>query len=102
MKSSAIRTQVHVCFNNFKSLIDTIGQSTVYDQNQASTALLEDRYGRFRLWCGNMGAHRAGKASLDHRLRYSERITQAVLNILGYLSELLLDGKEFLSSDYGA
>lgn len=54
---------------------------------------IRDELGRFRVWCANLGAHRKGRISLDHRLRYSERIRKSIINLLEELRDLLATGK---------
>ncbi|KAJ6790296.1 hypothetical protein PWT90_09962 [Aphanocladium album] len=46
---------------------------------------------RFKLWSGNIGAHRTGSSSLEYRLRDASNIRLNVLELLGDLAELISD-----------
>ena len=50
---------------------------------------LQDELGRFRLWCGNIGAHRHGRSSLDHRLREASHVKIRVVELLQRIQSLL-------------
>ncbi|KAJ4367074.1 hypothetical protein N0V83_007604 [Neocucurbitaria cava] len=50
---------------------------------------LEDEIGRYRVWCGNLGALLKGHASLDYRLRDSPLLSSNALKFLGELEENL-------------
>ena len=52
-----------------------------------------ESFGRFRIWCGNIAAHRRDKTSLDYRLRDSPYIRSGIVKLLQDLDELLLEGK---------
>jgi hypothetical protein len=43
---------------------------------------LHDQGGRFRVWCGNLGALQKGHGSLDHRLRESRIMQGAVSDMM--------------------
>jgi hypothetical protein len=60
--------------------------------------LLEDDYGKFRVWAGNTGAHRLGRVSLDYRLRESSHMSSKVLAILANLEDDLEESRIILSS----
>ena len=49
----------------------------------------EHQFARFKMWAGNIGAHRKGQGSLDFRLRDASHISQAVLGMLRRLKEML-------------
>lgn len=61
------------------------------DQIQLSD--IGDEHGRFRIWSGNIGAHRGGRSSLDYRLRDASHIRQRVISLLQDLTETLQDRK---------
>lgn len=50
-------------------------------------------YNRFKIWAGNVGAHRVGKISLDHRLREALALRERVTGLLDELVESMADGK---------
>jgi hypothetical protein len=53
---------------------------------------LRDDCGRLRVWSENVGAHRTGRVSLDHRLREATKAKQLVLDLLNDLTEALRNG----------
>ncbi|CCX34318.1 Similar to Serine/threonine-protein phosphatase 6 regulatory ankyrin repeat subunit A; acc. no. Q505D1, partial [Pyronema omphalodes CBS 100304] len=70
---------------SFKLLFD-------YYKGNASTDIpstLSDEHGRLRVWAENVGAHRQGPMSLDHRLREASRTKKAIGNMFGDLTEAL-------------
>ena len=44
--------------------------------------IVEDQHGRFRVWCGNLGALQSGHASLDWRLREADNIRSRISGVL--------------------
>lgn len=58
-------------------------------EDQISLPIVQDEYGRFKVWAGNIGAWQKGTAGLDHRLREAGQIRQAILKILKDLSYVL-------------
>lgn len=59
---------------------------------------VEDELRRFKVWVGNIGAHRTGRSSMDYRLRDASHIRQQVFKLLKDLAESLTDGKHIPSS----
>ncbi|KAK4183036.1 hypothetical protein QBC35DRAFT_394743 [Podospora australis] len=45
----------------------------------------------FKIWAGNIGAHRTGRSSLEHKLRDASNIRKQVINLLGDLAESVQD-----------
>ncbi|KAK3361288.1 hypothetical protein B0T24DRAFT_652984 [Lasiosphaeria ovina] len=52
---------------------------------------LRDEQTRFKVWSGNIGAHRTGTSSLDYRLRDASHIKNQVASLLRDLNGLLKD-----------
>jgi hypothetical protein len=50
-----------------------------------------DEQSRFKVWSGNIGAHKTGLSSLDYRLRDASHIKFQVINLLKDLSQLIED-----------
>ena len=48
--------------------------------------------GRFRVWAKNVGAHREGKASLNHRLREASHVCSMVVELLEDIQRFLNKG----------
>jgi hypothetical protein len=54
---------------------------------------VENEGGRFRVWCGNLGALQQSFASLDYRLRESPVILSSVCGLLQQLRSNLAESK---------
>ena len=54
---------------------------------------LEEEFGRFRVWAGNVSAHTTGRRSLEYRLRDSSELATAVVGYLKRLLDTLAEGK---------
>ncbi|KAI0466997.1 hypothetical protein F4859DRAFT_283498 [Xylaria cf. heliscus] len=50
-----------------------------------------DEFARFKLWAGNIGAHRKGRSSLDWRLRDASHLRDLVIDLLTDLKSILRD-----------
>jgi len=61
-------------------------------RDSSTSTALEDELGRFRLWAGNIGALKTGRASLDYRLRDAEYLSQNAKSLLGGLKKSLAEG----------
>lgn len=58
---------------------------------------LEDEIGRFRVWCGNLGALLKGHGSLDYRLRDSPLLSSNALKFLEELDDNLNEALAIVS-----
>ncbi|KAK0724606.1 hypothetical protein B0H67DRAFT_109181 [Lasiosphaeris hirsuta] len=52
---------------------------------------VNDELARFKVWAGNIGAHRSGRSSLDYRLRDASHLRDQVVRLLEDISESLQD-----------
>lgn len=88
----AISTSVADAFRLFAGLEE---QPVWNELPQLSTSklFLIEELGRFRIWSGNIGAHKSGRSSLDYRLRDNTRLERTVLQLLDDLKTSLEDGK---------
>ncbi|KAK3720811.1 hypothetical protein LTR37_003474 [Vermiconidia calcicola] len=75
----SISSLVNNCLANFKAT-----QAIIQDNTS-----LQDEYGRFRVWTGNVSAHRAGRRSLEYRLRDASNLRATVLMLLKDLLQSL-------------
>ncbi|KAH8680424.1 hypothetical protein BGZ61DRAFT_456675 [Ilyonectria robusta] len=73
------------CCQDFEDLLENLGQADADHLLQLPPTSIESQFGKFRVWCGNLGALQPGFASLDYRLRES-RIMQA--NVTELLQQL--------------
>ncbi|CAJ0548531.1 Ff.00g021440.m01.CDS01 [Fusarium sp. VM40] len=103
--SPALADHVLACLHGFKLLYDAphIWENALQkdasqrgDTEQMSLLKLKDEQSRFMVWVGNIGAHRNGCNSLDHRLQDASNIRDHIIQILLDLIELLGDTKEIL------
>lgn len=76
----------------FARLQTELRRSDDHIKQQLPESALEDEVGRFRLWAGNNGAHRKGRVSLDHKLRYATHIHDKVTHFLRQLDGVLQSG----------
>ncbi|KAH7126101.1 hypothetical protein EDB81DRAFT_663785 [Dactylonectria macrodidyma] len=64
-----------------------------------SLSRVEAEQSRLKVWSANIGAHKKGSSSLDHRLRDASNIRNQVVKLLQDLAELLSDAKSHLAGD---
>lgn len=57
---------------------------------------VQDEEARFKVWCGNIGAHQDGRRSLEYRLRDASHIRKQVIKLLSNLAESLEDGETLI------
>ncbi|KAI1369758.1 hypothetical protein F5Y08DRAFT_291266 [Xylaria arbuscula] len=67
--------------------------------NDAACERFLDEFARFKLWAGNIGAHRRGRSSLDWRLRDASHLRDLVINLLKDIKNTLHDALSMLSQD---
>ena len=91
--TAIIGTHCKRCLDAFHNLCEDLGSSVLNYTNQIKLPAVEDEYGRFKIWAGNIGAHRSGRVSLDHRLREAPRTRERLINLLGDLENNLNDGQ---------
>lgn len=82
------------CSGQFRKFY--VGLSEDRRTHQISLSRLADEYGRFGVWGGNSGADRAGRGSLDERLRDEINLNSIVLDLLGNIYDDLEEGMSFL------
>jgi hypothetical protein len=69
------------------------------EQRRSISASLRDEETRFRVWSGNIGAHKKGRSSLDYRLRDASHIQKQVINLLEDLNTLLDDAVAIVTGE---
>ncbi|KAF4423164.1 Zinc finger transcription factor ace1 [Fusarium acutatum] len=99
---NTIADHVSACLQEFNSLCNspTIWTDSVEDegtQSDISLLKLQNELSRFKVWSGNIGAHKKGRSSLDHRLRDASNIRNQVVELLEDLRESLQDAKDILT-----
>jgi hypothetical protein len=96
---SSVATHVQHCLESFdKACIKlTMAEPRVHNKLQPGT--IDNTQGRFRLWVGNMGAHRRGRASLDYKLREASHIRDRVIELLQNLEVVLREAIELITEE---
>ncbi|KAK8022536.1 hypothetical protein PG993_013303 [Apiospora rasikravindrae] len=95
----AIGGLVRDCLEAFDSVLSSrIGHERKADESLA-LAKINDEQGKFKVWSGNIGAHRKGTSSLDYRLRDASNLRQEVQNLLEDLLEALADAKRIFDGE---
>ncbi|KAK3364619.1 hypothetical protein B0T25DRAFT_69838 [Lasiosphaeria hispida] len=67
--------------------------------DQPIFSTLRDEETRFKVWSGNIGAHKKGRSSLDYRLRDASHLQKQVLNLLADLAALIEDATAIVDGD---
>ncbi|KAL6702870.1 hypothetical protein ACN47E_000832 [Coniothyrium glycines] len=83
-----IATVVDGIGRQFISLVNALVSSPRY-ATQVSPAQVEDEFSRFKMWAGNVAAHRKGRRSLEYRLRDATALKLETHQFLGALSAAL-------------
>ncbi|TGJ79453.1 hypothetical protein E0Z10_g9300 [Xylaria hypoxylon] len=80
--------------------IDTVETEVEPDDSQFIwVQTISDQLSKFKLWAGNIGAHRTGRSSLDYRLRDSSHLHTQVLRLLDDLITSLDEAHSILSGE---
>ncbi|KAF5712162.1 zinc finger transcription factor ace1 [Fusarium mundagurra] len=99
---NTIADHVSACLQEFNSLCSspTTWTDSVSEEgtdSDISLLKLQNELSRFKVWSGNIGAHKKGRSSLDHRLRDASNIRDQVAELLEDLRESLKDAKDILT-----
>jgi hypothetical protein len=96
---SSVATYVQHCLESFHNACISLAKAEPGIRNKLPPGTIHDCLGRFRLWVGNMGAHRRGRASLDYKLREASHIRERVLELLQNLESVLLEAIEIITGE---
>ncbi|KAF2181759.1 hypothetical protein K469DRAFT_691838 [Zopfia rhizophila CBS 207.26] len=99
MSTSTIRLGAAGCFRAFQSLFATLRKSDSAFKQPIDSEALEDEFGRFRVWSGNLGALQRGHSSLDYRLRDSPLLQSNTLKLLEELNNNLSEAIAVVSGN---
>lgn len=94
---SSIATHVYGCLEAFHTICENLAKAELSVKRKLQSGSLSDHLGRFRLWVGNIGAHRRGRSSLDYRLREASHIRLRVIELLQNLKEVLQDALDIVT-----
>ncbi|KAK8091751.1 hypothetical protein PG997_002112 [Apiospora hydei] len=90
---------VRDCLESFDSVLSSrTGHEKKADESLA-LARINDEQGKFKVWSGNIGAHRKGTSSLDYRLRDASNLRKEVQALLEDLLEALADAKRIFDGE---
>ncbi|KAK8246595.1 hypothetical protein HDK90DRAFT_15446 [Phyllosticta capitalensis] len=95
-RPSPISEEVHKCLESFDGLKRNALSPTAEVVGEISISKVSNAADRFRLWVGNIGAHRKDRGSLDFRLRDAPLIQSNVLDILSVLSSRMEEASAIL------
>ncbi|KAK7960744.1 hypothetical protein PG988_011958 [Apiospora saccharicola] len=90
---------VRDCLESFDSVLATRVEHGGKADESLALAKIKDEQGKFKVWSGNIGAHRKGASSLDYRLRDTSNLRKEVQNLLGDLLEALADANRLFSGE---
>jgi hypothetical protein len=82
------------CCEGFGQLCQILERGTSPVQERLNLPTINDEFGRFRVWSGNIGALQKGAVSLDYRLSESSMVRGEVLKLLRDL-KYSLDESEY-------
>ena len=85
LMAPSIAPVVRECMGAFKRVIS--------NRTDVPVEALEEEFGRFRIWAGNVSAHTTGRRSLEYRLRDSSELATAVLGYVRSLLATLAEGQ---------
>ncbi|KAI1735505.1 hypothetical protein F4680DRAFT_306683 [Xylaria scruposa] len=90
--AKTISSHVTQCLDLFRDGL-SVTDTTVNGDTSEEKSLqkIRDEHTRFKIWSGNIGAHRLGMSSLDYRLRDSSHIHDQIIRLLQDLRSLLED-----------
>ncbi|KAJ8118054.1 hypothetical protein OPT61_g881 [Boeremia exigua] len=79
----SIPTAVDGCGRDFLGLASSLKPPSNFS-DQLPVGLIMDEFDRFKLWAGNIAAHRKGRRSLENRLRDAAQLKADTLSQLGF------------------
>src|SRR4051812_33015464 len=94
---SPIASRVQRCFAAFHAVCTSLPKAEISIKRKILPWDINDQIGRFRLWCGNVAAHRNGRSSLDHKLREASHIRDRVIELLKNLEVVIQEAREIIS-----
>ncbi|KAK5662142.1 hypothetical protein OQA88_8047 [Cercophora sp. LCS_1] len=94
-----IANHVSKCLARFRDLVDPRDGVELDFPDVAVLLQMKDELSRFKVWAGNIGAHRTGMSSLDYRLRDASHIKTQVTSLLQDLIQLVDDATAIAKGD---
>ncbi|KAI0968601.1 hypothetical protein F4678DRAFT_474357 [Xylaria arbuscula] len=97
--TETIASHVTHCLTLFRDGLPPIGTGERDPSEEKLIQRIRDEHTRFRIWTGNIGAHRVGMSSLDYRLRDSSHIRDHIVRLLKDLRSSVEDVIAILSGE---
>ncbi|TDZ25340.1 hypothetical protein Cob_v001511 [Colletotrichum orbiculare MAFF 240422] len=85
----SISKRVVEALSAFEHLLQSVREADQHSSQSQIASNIHDELGRFKVWAGSSGAHRTGRASLEHRLRDASHIRNRVIELIGDLQQSL-------------
>ncbi|KAJ4344276.1 hypothetical protein N0V95_006190 [Ascochyta clinopodiicola] len=95
----SIAQHVGICLDAFRTLIIRWSTAEPHIKDKLLPGSLTDELGRFRIWSGNIGAHKKGNSSLDYRLREASHIQERVINLLKNMLVIVENATEIIEGN---
>jgi hypothetical protein len=96
---TSIATHVQDCLSGFNSVCTSLVKADSRTRSKIPSGTIHDCLGRYRLWVGNIGAHRRGRGSLDYKLREASHIRDRVIELLQNLKTVLKEALEIITGE---
>ncbi|RYP79086.1 hypothetical protein DL771_000064 [Monosporascus sp. 5C6A] len=98
--TSSIADNVRKCIESFENVASNVlGSPNAGDDTEGKLTNITEELARFKVWSGNIGAHRKGRSSLDYRLRDASNLQEHVNDLLEDLNKSLVDAHAILTGD---
>lgn len=94
---TSIRLATAANVRGFQILVNALVANNDQWKEQVDQEAIEDEFGRFRVWAGNLGALQKGHSSLDYRLRDSPLLSGNALKFLDELQQNLDHAHKIIS-----
>jgi len=88
----AVAERVAQCLQLFTDMSQTVRDPSRAVPAGSFDANLDAEFDRFKIWSGNVGAHRTDNSSLDYRLREAMALRDRVTELLDELLESITEG----------
>ncbi|TEA17658.1 hypothetical protein C8034_v011829 [Colletotrichum sidae] len=85
----SIAKRVVEALSAFEHLLQSVREADQHSSQSQIASNIHDELGCFKVWAGSSGAHRTGRASLEHRLRDASHIRNRVIELIGDLQQSL-------------
>ncbi|KAF5698711.1 kinase domain-containing protein [Fusarium mundagurra] len=96
---STVQSLSQSCINGFQYLLSGLRGTAPGLLQQMPPSTIEIQLGKFRIWCGNLGALQTGYSSLDYRLRESVVMQENISQLLQQLGTALEESTAVVSGE---